>query len=408
MAVKLSPLAGAGWQFFDNLGTPLTGGLVYTYTAGTTTPQATYTSSAGTIANANPIVLDSAGRTANEVWLTVGVAYKFVLQTPAAITIGTYDNISGINDLTGANFAPATGSTSITTLGTITTGVWNATPIGVAYGGTGLTSIPARSVPVANVANTYTWVTPAAGQSVRINAGNTAWEAYTPATVTPTPAPDVQTFNSTATWTKPTGYNMVRIQLWGGGGGGGRGSETYYGGGGGGYNEVTIPISYLASSLTVTIGAAGTGRTGTSGPGTTGGASNVPLATALSNGRSTIYAYGGGGGSTESGGGGGGQLSAGAVGIPDGSGLAGSSSSQVAWDGGTGGGASDGGFANPGASALFGGGGGGAAAGSASVFAGAGGGNSAGTAPGGGGGCSPLKNVNGFDGAAGRVVITCW
>jgi hypothetical protein len=184
MAVKLSPLAGAGWQFFDNLGIPLAGGLLYTYTAGTTTPQATYTSSAGTIASANPIVLDAAGRTANEVWLTVGVAYKFVLQTPAAVTIGTYDNVSGINDLTGASFAPTTGSTSITTLGTITTGTWNATPIGVVYGGTGLTSISARSIPVANVANTYTTVTPAAGQSVRINAGNTAWEAYTPSTAT--------------------------------------------------------------------------------------------------------------------------------------------------------------------------------------------------------------------------------
>jgi hypothetical protein len=98
-----------------------------------------------------------------------------VLQTSAAVTIGTYDNISGINDITGS-----TGSSSITTVGTITTGTWNATPIGAAYGGTGLTSIAARSVPVANVANTYTTVTPAAGQSIRINAGNTAWEAYTP------------------------------------------------------------------------------------------------------------------------------------------------------------------------------------------------------------------------------------
>jgi len=175
MAVKLSPLAGAGWQFFDNLGTPLAGGLLYTYTAGTTTPQATYTSAAGTIANTNPIVLDAAGRTANQTWLTTGGAYKFVLQTSAAVTIGTYDNISGINDLTGA-----TGSTSITTVGTVTTGTWNATPIGAAYGGTGLSSIPARSIPVANVTNTYTTVTPAAGQSIRINAGNTAWEAYTP------------------------------------------------------------------------------------------------------------------------------------------------------------------------------------------------------------------------------------
>jgi len=50
----------------------------------------------------------------------------------------------------------------------------------VAQGGTGLTTIAALSIPVANVLNTYTTVTPAAGQSIRINAGNTAWEAYTP------------------------------------------------------------------------------------------------------------------------------------------------------------------------------------------------------------------------------------
>lgn len=56
----------------------------------------------------------------------------------------------------------------------------------VANGGTNLTSIAALSVPVANTANTYTTVTPAAGQSIRINAGNTAWEAYAPATGTVT------------------------------------------------------------------------------------------------------------------------------------------------------------------------------------------------------------------------------
>mgnify|MGYP003343058003 CR=1 FL=1 len=60
--VYLSPLAGAGSQFFDNNGVPLAGGLLYTYTAGTTTPQTTYTTNAGTIANANPIVLNAFGR----------------------------------------------------------------------------------------------------------------------------------------------------------------------------------------------------------------------------------------------------------------------------------------------------------------------------------------------------------
>jgi hypothetical protein len=99
MVVYLSPLAGAGWQFFTNAGAVLSGGLLYTYSAGTVTPLSTYTSSTGLIANSNPIVLDSAGRTSSDVWLTSNLSYKFVLKTSAGVTIGTYDNISGINDI---------------------------------------------------------------------------------------------------------------------------------------------------------------------------------------------------------------------------------------------------------------------------------------------------------------------
>lgn len=93
MAVSLSPYAGAGAQFFDNNGAPLAGGLIYTYIAGTTTPVTTYTSSAGATANANPITLDSAGRTPAQIWLTAGNSYKFILQTSAGVTIKTDDNI---------------------------------------------------------------------------------------------------------------------------------------------------------------------------------------------------------------------------------------------------------------------------------------------------------------------------
>jgi len=95
MAVNLSPI-GNGQQFFDNNGQPLNGGLIYTYQAGSTTPQATYTTINGNIANTNPIVLDASGRPPTDVWLTYGVFYKFVVKTSAAVTIGTYDNIYGI------------------------------------------------------------------------------------------------------------------------------------------------------------------------------------------------------------------------------------------------------------------------------------------------------------------------
>ena len=108
-SVNLSAFGGVGWQFFDNNGVPLAGGLIYTYEAGTTTPQATYTTSAGTIAHTNPIVLNSAGRVpGGELWLVMGSNYKFVLQTSAAVTIATYDNIYGsgsrvafLNNFTG-------------------------------------------------------------------------------------------------------------------------------------------------------------------------------------------------------------------------------------------------------------------------------------------------------------------
>jgi hypothetical protein len=99
MSVSLSPYAGAGAQFFDNNGNPLAGGLIYTYAAGTTTPIATYTSSSGGTANANPIVLDSAGRTPAQIWLTAGSSYKFVLETALGVTIKTDDNIFASFDL---------------------------------------------------------------------------------------------------------------------------------------------------------------------------------------------------------------------------------------------------------------------------------------------------------------------
>ena len=98
--VNLSLLAGAGWQFFDNNGAPLAGGLLYAYAAGTTTPQTTYTTSAGTISNANPIVLDASGRVPLQIWLVEGQTYKFVLKDALANTIWTKDNISGANDFT--------------------------------------------------------------------------------------------------------------------------------------------------------------------------------------------------------------------------------------------------------------------------------------------------------------------
>jgi hypothetical protein len=95
MAVNLSFIGGAGWQFFDNNGIPLNGGKIYTYAAGTTTPQATFTSRTGLIANTNPIILDAAGRTPEQIWSTEGLLYKYVVADSTDNVIRTWDNIGG-------------------------------------------------------------------------------------------------------------------------------------------------------------------------------------------------------------------------------------------------------------------------------------------------------------------------
>jgi hypothetical protein len=127
MAVFLSPVGGAAVQFFDNSGNVLTGGKLYTYLAGTTTPSPTYTSATGVTFHSNPIILDAAGRVpaGGEIWLTDNVQYKFVLKDANDVLIGTYDNIIGIN----SNFVNynvqkqifnATQSQTVFTLTTIT------------------------------------------------------------------------------------------------------------------------------------------------------------------------------------------------------------------------------------------------------------------------------------------------
>jgi len=107
MAVNLSPVAGAAAQFFDNSGNVLTGGKLYTYSAGTTTPAVTYTSLSGITAQPNPIILNAAGRVpdSGEIWLTDSISYKFVLKDTNDVLIATWDNLNGIN----SNFVNFTG-----------------------------------------------------------------------------------------------------------------------------------------------------------------------------------------------------------------------------------------------------------------------------------------------------------
>lgn len=93
-------------QFTDGNGDPLSGGEVYWYDAGTTTPKDTYTDQGAGTPAANPVVLDSEGRPdhgsgAAAMWLDG--SYKMVLKDSSGTTITTLDVINEYDmvDLTG-------------------------------------------------------------------------------------------------------------------------------------------------------------------------------------------------------------------------------------------------------------------------------------------------------------------
>ena len=100
----LSPVFGAGAQLFDNQGRVLSGGKIYTYLGGTTTPTATFTDNTDLVTNPNPVILDSAGRVPTSIWIEEQQTTKFILTDANDNILGTWDNISGVNDITTFTF----------------------------------------------------------------------------------------------------------------------------------------------------------------------------------------------------------------------------------------------------------------------------------------------------------------
>lgn len=80
-------------KFFDNNGNPLFNGKLYSYVAGTSIPQATYTDSTMSTQNTNPVILNARGEA--NVWLDTTLSYKLVLQEANGTQIWVVDNIPG-------------------------------------------------------------------------------------------------------------------------------------------------------------------------------------------------------------------------------------------------------------------------------------------------------------------------
>ena len=88
MATSLMPLPKQ--HYTSTTGTPLIGGKIYTYVVGTSTPKLTYTDSAGTIPQTNPIILNARGEPASAIYWSG--AYKVEVRDALDNLVYTVDN----------------------------------------------------------------------------------------------------------------------------------------------------------------------------------------------------------------------------------------------------------------------------------------------------------------------------
>jgi hypothetical protein len=274
-------------QFFTTAGIPLVGGKLYTYVAGTSTPQATYTTEAGVTANTNPIILDTRGEC--NLFLTESVSYKFILYDSTDVLIWSVDNISSLSGLAtqAANAVAITGGTisGVTITGGTISGL--TSPLPIASGGTNaITAAAARTslglgtyavvnVPTASAANVLlgdaiSTVAPGTTGNL-LTSTSTAWASTAPAAEVFGANGTVVTTTGVSAFTIPAGVTRMKVTIIGGGAGG-AGCSTLGGGGGGAGSTATSFLTSLTpgSTLEVTVGTGGAGGAAGSNDGVDG------------------------------------------------------------------------------------------------------------------------------------------
>jgi hypothetical protein len=286
-------------QFETPTGTVATGYYLHFLVVGTTTPKDTYPTEADAIAatnaNSNPIALNSAGRSANDVWI-VG-RYRLIFSTSATIGAGTQidvpiieesvpasdfqdgsptfgGNNSGSANALAFSFSPtlAAYTNGAPLRGRITAD--NTTAVTVNCNGLGAKSLVRRDG-TALVSGDLQgpaiieFVFDSASDVMRLLSCEITYGRLTA----------VRTYTSNDTWTKPVGLDFIIVEGVGPGGGGGGAdvdagpcSGCGGGGGGGGYARKKIAAATLGATEAVTVGGAGAGGTAGNNAGSNGAA----------------------------------------------------------------------------------------------------------------------------------------
>jgi hypothetical protein len=327
-SIGASPLAGS--SFITTVGTLTSGSIPFTLLSGTiptwnqsttgNAATATYATSAGSLSGTIPTWNQSTtGNAATATYATSAGSLSGTIPTwnqsttgnaATATKLAATKNINGVafdgsadinitaiadaGTLSGTTLNSTITGSSLTSVGTITTGIWSATNIGIAHGGTNTNATPTAGAIV--YGNGTAYAISAAGTS-----GQYLQSAGTGAPIWAQPGPaSIQVLSTSGTYTTPAGVKAIIIELVGGGGGSGaiaaaagNNNGTVSGGGGSGSYTRAL-ITNPASSYTYIIGLGGTasaiGVAGGNGgatsfnagtitaPGGTGGAAGSTLA----------------------------------------------------------------------------------------------------------------------------------
>ncbi len=287
------------------------------------TPYAVIT---GGITNTDPLQSVASLGTSGQFLTSNGPGALPSFTTGVASVSGTANRITstgGANPIIDIS-AAYVGQTSITTLGTITTGTWSGTVIGVTKGGTGLSTVAQGDILYASASNTLSslaknttatrylantgitnnpnWdqVNLANGVTgnlpvTNLNSGTSAsattfWRGdatwATPTSGIATVTGQIFTSSGAFTYTPTSGMKYVIVELVGGGGGsggcaiGGGNVGASGAGGGGAYARFILTAAQVGVSLSGSVGAGGTA--GASGANNGGDGGNTTLATTSS------------------------------------------------------------------------------------------------------------------------------
>jgi hypothetical protein len=228
-----------------------------------------------------------------------------VLTSNGGSALPTWQSASGVSSFSA-------GSTGLTPNSTTSGAVTLAGTLAVLNGGTGVTSSTGTGSVVLSASPTLTGTPAAPTADVGTNSTQIATTAFVSTAAAAVSGTLIGVrkidINSTSTtsYTPTTGTKAIVLEMVGGGGGGGGASCTKLdkniaaggGGGGGGYLRAYIQFTTLASSYTITIGAAGIGGSSSNSYVSTSGGSTTFRTDANSIPASTTFTAGGGIGGT--------------------------------------------------------------------------------------------------------------